>query len=377
MKKPLSYIEISRSALRNNIDQFRRILPKGNLLVLVVKANAYGHGLKEVVKVAYPFVDAFQVDDIEELRIARAITDKKILVLGYIQTADLGELVDLNGTLGCYNIETLKALEKIGKKKNKKINIHLKIDALLGRQGILISDLKDILNFLQRAKHVALESIYSHFSNIEDTNDLEHAQKQFEYLMNAKKVVTDFGFKDVRHHISATSGLLSDMKNNWGGVLVRLGIGGYGLWPSKGLQKRLSKKIKLIPILRWISSVAQIKNIPKDFPVGYGLTYVTKKSTKIAVVSQGYSDGYDRGFSNNSFVLIKGMKCPVLGRIAMNMFVAEVSNIKDVKLEDEVILLGNQNKTEISAEILAQKVSTINYEIVARLNPLIPRVIVK
>ncbi len=377
MKKPLSYIELSKSALINNIRQFRKLLPKSNSLVLVVKANAYGHGLKEVVQISKNIVDAFQVDDIEELRAIRAVTSKKVLVLGYVQKSDLKELVDLNATLGCYNIETIKELERIGKKKNKKIKIHLKIDALLGRQGVLVNNLSEILVAIQKSKYIILESVYSHFSNIEDTNDLVHAKKQFEYLMEAKKIVIDFGFKNVTHHISATSGLLSDTKDNWGGSLVRLGIGAYGLWPSKALEKRFSKKIKLIPVLRWVSSVAQIKKVPKDFPIGYGLTFITKKPMTLALIPQGYSDGYDRRFSNNSFVLIKGKKCNVLGRVAMNMFVVDVTNIKDIKLEDEVVLLGKQDKAEITAEILAEKIGTINYEIVARLNPLLPRVIVK
>ncbi|MDB5204622.1 MAG: Alanine racemase [Candidatus Taylorbacteria bacterium] len=377
MKNPLSYIEISKSALRNNIAQFRTLLPKGNLLVLVVKANAYGHGLKEVVKIANSFVDMFQVDDIEELREVRIVTNKRVLILGYIQNSDLEELADLNATLGVYNIETLKELERIGKKKNKKMIIHLKIDALLGRQGVLLADLKEILNTIQKSKYLILESIYSHFSNIEDTDNLEHAQNQFEYLMEAKRIVINFGFKNITHHISATSGMLSDIKNNWEGVLVRLGIGGYGLWPSEGMKKIFSKKIKLTPVLRWVSHIAQVKVVPKDFPIGYGLTYITKRQTKIAIIPQGYSDGYDRGLSNNSFVLIKGQKCSVLGRVAMNMFVVDVSSVKDVKLEDEVILLGSQNKREITSEMLAEKLNTINYEIVARLNPLIRRVIVK
>jgi alanine racemase len=377
MPKPLSYIEISKSALINNIGQFRKLLPKGNSLVLVVKANAYGHGLKEVVGIADHFVDAFQVDDIEELRVVRTITKKEILALGYVQKSDLAELVDLNVILGCYNIETIKELEKIGKNQKKKIKIHLKIDALLGRQGILIEDLNEILGIISKSKYIILESIYSHFSNIEDTDDLTHAKKQFDYLIHAKNIVIDSGFKNITHHISATSGLLSDQKNNWVGSLVRIGIGAYGLWASEALKKRFAKKIKLSPVLRWTSSLAQIKKVPKDFPIGYGLTYITKKPMTIALVPQGYSDGYDRGFSNNSFVLIRGRECKVLGRVAMNMFVVDVSNIKNIKLEDEVILLGQQGKDEITADLMAEKIETINYEIVARLNPLIPKVIVK
>ncbi len=377
MQRPLSYIEISKSALKNNIQEFRKILPEKQSLVQVVKANAYGHGLVAVVTATKGMVDAFQVDDIDELRLIRKATNKKVFVFGYVQKRDLKELVRLDGVLGCYSIETIKELNRIGREFNRKVKIHLKIDAFLGRQGVFIEDLQNILTTMKESKYIILESIYSHFSNIEDTDDLEHAQKQFDYLMNAKKVIIDFGFKNISHHISATSGILSDMKNNWEGSLVRLGIGSYGLWPSEALKKRLSKKIKLEPVLRWVSSVAEVKTVPANFPIGYGLTYITDREKKIALIPQGYSDGYDRGLSNNSFVLIGGRECKVLGRIAMNMFVVDVSNIKDVKVEDGVVLIGRQKDREVSAEILAEKIGTINYELVARLNPLLPRIIVK
>lgn len=372
----LSFLEISKKSLISNIAEFKKVLNRGTLLVLVVKANAYGHGLKEVVSITKGVVDAFQVDDIEELRAIRKVISNKVLVLGYVQKSDLSELVKLDGVLGCYNIETIKELEKIAKKQNKKVAIHLKIDAFLGRQGVLIADLENILSIILKSKHIILESVYSHFSNIEDTNNLLHAQKQFDYLLRAKQVVFDFGFKKITHHISATSGILTNMKGGWGGVYARLGIGAYGLWPSTELGKKNKNKSPLKPILRWVSHIAQIKRVPKSFPIGYGLTFVTKKPTVVALIPQGYSDGYDRGLSNSGEVLVRGKRCKVLGRVAMNMFVVDVSRVSGVVLEDEVVLLGGQGKEDITAEELADKIGTINYEVVARLNPLIPKVVV-
>lgn len=372
---PLSYIEISRSALLNNIRQFKRILPIGNNLIAVVKANAYGHGLKEVVEIAESEVYGFQVDDIEELRGVRQVTKKPIFVFGYVPLRFLSELVELDGTLGVYNISTIERLQEIGKEKNKKITIHLKVDAYLGRQGVFVDDIKHVLTLLKTSPFVVLESLYSHFSNIEDVDDLKHAKKQYEYLLKIKEILKDEGFNDVCHHISATSGFLSDMKENWGGCMLRLGIGVYGLWPSNIIKKKFEEQIKLVPILRWVSHVVQVKEVPANFPIGYGLTFITPKPMKVAIVPQGYSDGYDRGFSNNSFVLVKGVKCNVLGRIAMNMFAVDVSNVP-VSVEDELILLGKQGDEEITAEELASHL-TINYEIVARISALLPRIIVE
>lgn len=377
MQKPLSYIDISKSALISNIKQFRTFLSKDNKLVLVVKANAYGHGLEEIVRISSAFVDMFQVDDIEELRVVRKITNKRVLVLGYVQKQDLDDLVDLNGTLGCYNIETIKILNSIARRKNIVQKIHLKIDALLGRQGILINDIPDILKVLEQSKYIELESVYSHFSNIEDVSDLAHAKKQFKYLVQAKTEISNNGFKGVAHHISATSGLMTDLVNNWSGCLVRLGIGAYGLWPSVQLKRKLKNKINLNPVLTWVTSVAQTKKIPKGFPIGYGLTFVSSKPMRIAVIPQGYSDGYDRGLSNRSFVLIRGKKCKVLGRVAMNMFVVDATSVPGICLEDEVVLMGKQGKSEVTAEMLAEEIGTINYEIVARLSSALPRIVTK
>ncbi len=375
MLTPLSRIELSRQNLLDNIAQFRSVLPKENALVAVVKANAYGHGLKEVVSISQHHVDYFQVDDVKELIEIRKHTNKPVLVFGYVAIDQLDLIFKYNAILGVYNIETIKALNSIAVKNKKQIKIHLKIDAFLGRQGVLTKDLKKYINAIQKTTYIKLEAIYSHFSNIEDVDDMHHARKQFAELMKAKELIKGFGFQNINHHISATSGFLTNQDKNWGGYMLRLGIGMYGLWPSESLKNKFSKNILLKPVMRWVTKIAQIKIVPKDFPIGYGLTYITKRQMKIAIIPQGYSDGYDRGFSNNSNVLIKGKRCAVIGRVAMNMFVVDVTKLKKVHLEDEVVLLGHQDKTFVTADELAEKVNTINYEIVTRVSSLLDRII--
>ncbi|MEI6553431.1 MAG: alanine racemase [bacterium] len=376
MPKPLSYIELSKHNLLSNIKQFGSILPKGQKLVAVVKANAYGHGLKEVVSISHAYIDYFQVDDIAELTEIRKYTNKPVLVFGYVALDQLDLIFKHNAVLGVYNTETVETLNRLALKNKQNIKIHLKMDAFLGRQGIMKEDLEKYISLIKKTKYIQLESIYTHFSNIEDVDNLNHADKQFEELLKAKEIVKSLGFPNISHHVSATSGFLTDQDKNWESSLLRLGIGMYGLWPSASLKNKLSKKIVLKPVMRWITKLAQIKSIPKGFPIGYGLTFVTKRKTKIGIVPQGYSDGYDRGFSNNSTVLVRGKRCPVLGRVAMNIFVVDLTNVKGVHLEDEVVLLGNQEKATISADELANKINTINYEIVARVSSLLDRVVV-
>jgi alanine racemase len=348
-------------------------------IAAVVKANAYGHGVREVVSVVENEVDYFQVDDLMELKEVRQYTDKPVLVFGFVAENQLEELVQNDGILGVYDLDTVRSLDAASAKAGKSTSIHLKVDSLLGRQGILIEEVADFVGDIKDLKNIKLEAIYSHFSNIEDVDHLEHAQKQFEGLMEARGVVEQAGFKDLPYHISATSGILSSTEVNWGGSIVRLGIGLYGMWPSKDLKKKYAEKISLRPVMRWVTKVAQVKDLPADYPIGYGRTVITDAPTKIAVIPQGYSDGYDRRFSNNSEVLIGGRRCPVLGRIAMNMFVVDVTALgaagEVVEKEDEVVLLGKQGDEEITAQELAEKYETINYEITTKVWPKLKRVL--
>lgn len=372
----LSYIELSKENLRHNVAALKKLCAPQTKIAAVIKGNAYGHYQNLIATLLEKNVDYFQVDDLEELQLLRKVSKKPTLVLGYVPLTELTKLVALKAIPGIYSIEQLNMLNKIGSEQNKKIAVHIKIDALLGRQGILSKEIPNFIKTLKNCTGIKVDGIYSHFSNIEDTSDFTHAQKQ---LDNFKKTVESFkkaGFKDFKTHISATSGLIVYDSRNPEFDIVRLGIGLYGLWPSEDLKTRFSHKLELKPVLRWVTHIAQIKILPKNFPIGYGLTYVTTKPTKVAVIPQGYSDGYDRGLSNIGEVLIRGKRCPVLGRVAMNMFVVNVSHVKNVNLEDEVVLLGKRGNEEITAEEIAQKLGTINYEVVTRISPLLSRVVV-
>jgi alanine racemase len=371
---PRAHIEISRKNLVNNILEFRKILDKKNMISVAVKGNAYGHGLSEVVEVLCPYVDYLQVDSVEELEVLRKKTKNKTFVLGFVQKSDLEKVLKLKCILSIFNIEQLKELSSLCLKQKKTQEITLPIDAFLGREGFFVEELPKVLDFIKKNKYLKLTSIYAHFANIEDTKDFSHAQKQIDNYKKAVDLLKDFDFKNIDTHISATSGVLvyESLKNE--NSIVRIGIGIYGMWPAEHLKESF-KKINLKPVLSWKTKIAQIKTLQTGMTIGYGLTYKTTKETKIAVIPQGYADGFDRAFSNDAFVLIKGTRCKILGRVMMNMCVADVSHLKNVKAENEVVLLGKQGKEEITAEEIASK-KTINYEITTRISPLLPRIIV-
>ncbi|NVN96829.1 alanine racemase, partial [Candidatus Nomurabacteria bacterium] len=245
-----------------------------------------------------------------------------------------------------------------------------------GREGIMPSQVENLIKEIKNLKNIILDGVYSHFANIEDTMNSTHANRQIETYHSCVEIFKKNGYEKINTHISATSGILVYEKGENLHSIVRLGIGLYGLWPSEHLEYLNKKKIILKPVLRWVTHVAQVKVIPANYPIGYGLTYITKKNTKIAVIPQGYFDGLTRSMSNNGEFLIRGKKAKIIGRVAMNMTVVDVSHIKDVMPEDEVVIIGVQGKAKITAEEVAKKSDTINYEATTRISALLPRVIV-
>jgi len=384
---PLSYIEISKANLIYNIKQFRGFIKRpalnpshndvggGIQISAVVKGNAYGHGDVEVVKIIAPYVDYFQIDSVEELERVRKVTKKPILVLGYLNNIGIRRAIKLKTIITSFDLAHLLLINQISSELKTKTKVHIAIDSYLGREGIMPNQVDNFIIEIKKMKNIEINGVYSHFANIEDTMNFTHANRQIEIYHKCVESFKKNGFDKIKTHISSTSGILVYENKDSLHNIVRLGVGLYGMWPSEHLKYLNKNKIILKPILRWVTHIAQVKIISENHPIGYGLTYITKKKTKIAVVPQGYADGYPRSLSNKGEVLIKGKKAKILGRVSMNMFVVDVSHIKDVSIEDEVVILGNQGRAEITAEELAEKTDTINYEVTSRISPLLPRVI--
>lgn len=372
---PRVYIELSKDNLLHNVSSLRGVAKRGTKISVAVKGNAYGHGLSEVVKILDKYVDYFQIDSIEELRILRKASKQKVLLLGYVQSGDLKEAIKAGCVLGVYSLEQLRTISAIAQMQKVKQEVHLSVDAHLGREGFMPSELQGVLPEIQKLKHIKLTGVYAHFANIEDTTNSTHAKKQIREYEKVLKIIEKFGFNNLQRHISATSGLLVYEKGSGQNNIVRLGIGAYGLWPSKHIKFLYKNKLELKPVLSWKTKVAQIKTLPAGHTVGYGLTHMTYNPTKIALIPAGYADGFDRRFSNKGEVLIKGTKCKIIGRVSMNMCTVDVTHLKDVKIEDEVVILGRQVDQKIDAEELAECIGTINYEITTRISSLLPRIL--
>lgn len=376
----LQWVEIDRAALEHNIQQFRHLIGDSRKMTVVVKSNAYGHGLLGVSCLATEFgADWLGVNSLEEARALReGGIDLPIILLGYVPLTDLKEAVATDLRLTVYNTETVEELAKITFALKKDAFLHIKTETGVYRQGIKGAGLLPFVKRIRKYPYLKIEGLSMHFANIEDTTDHSYAQRQLEKFIEYVDLLGQNGINIPVKHVACSAAAILFPETFFD--MVRVGIGIYGLWPSK--ETYLSciqderEPVNIKPVLTWKTRVVQIKDVPDGAFIGYGCTYKTTRPTKLAVLPVGFYDGYDRHLSNASYVLISGKRAPLRGRVAMNFIIVDVTDISDIRLEDEVVLLGNQGQERISAEQLASLCGTINYEIVTRINPKIPRVVV-
>jgi alanine racemase len=373
-------VEISRAALVRNIGEFRRLIGRRRKFLAVVKANAYGHGLLEVARIAVAEgVDWLGVNSVDEgLALRAAGIAAPVLVLGYAPLGALEEAVRGDLRLTVYNRETVRRLSELAVRLGRTVRLHVKVETGTWRQGVDPKQLAAFVGDIRRRPGLAVEGLSSHFANIEDTTKHDYPRRQQAAYRSAVRELEADGPRIPIKHMSCTASTVLFPEPGFN--LARVGIGLYGLWPSKEtyLSCLLDRKelLSLEPVLSWKARIAQIKKVPAGADIGYGGTYRTTRPTVLAVVPVGYYDGYDRGLTNAAHVLVKGRRAPVRGRVAMDFFMADVTDVPGVGLEGEVTLLGADGRERITAEDLAALAGTISYEILARINPLIPRIVV-
>ena len=354
------WVEISRSALKNNINELKKninIFNRNIKFCGVIKSNAYGHGLIETAQIIENDIDFFGVNALwEAIEIVNKLkTTKPIIVLGYTPLNALNNIVNYpNVRIIVYNIETLEKLNQLAEKNKIELNVHIKVETGTGRQGITEEQLPNFILFFKNSKYIKLEGISTHFANIEDTTNHVYYKYQLNKFKEFVELFKQKGIDIPIKHTACTAAciLFSDTYFN----MIRPGIGLYGLWPSK--ETYLScliegrEMLNLQPVLTFKTKIAQIKQLPVNSYIGYGCTYKTTTPTKIAILPVGYYDGYDRKLSNQGFVIIRNRRAPIIGRICMNITMINITHIKDAQLEDEVILLNSSADKTISTEIM-------------------------
>lgn len=375
----LTWVEISGSALANNIRQFRALIEEKTILCPCVKSNAYGHGLIDTARI---FMDAgadwLSVNALYEARLLRSAgITAPVYILGYVPAEGIREALELDCRLVVYSQETIEAVETFARACGKRAKVHIKVETGSNRQGVWPEDLVAFARRIKECPHIELEGLATHFANIEDTTDHSYAELQLARFEKAAHSLEAAGFPVPVKHCANSAATILFPKTHF--QMVRVGISGYGMWPSNETYvsyiKERKNNFKLLPALTWKARIAQIKQIPAGEYIGYGCTYKTSHETRLAVIPVGYYDGYDRGITSG-YVLVCGKRAAIRGRICMNILMVEITDIPEATLGDEVILIGRSGDETIFAEQFAQWAGTINYEVTTRINDRIPRIVV-
>lgn len=369
----LIWIELNKKNLLYNLRLLRQQIGAGIVMAPAIKANAYGHGLVEVARILEKSeADWLSVNSVDEAEILRLNKIKKpIMVIGYTQAEDLAKIIKYNLRAVVYDINIARRLNKLAKKK---VNIHIKVDTGMSRQGIMPNEAVSFFKQISRLKNLNIEGLATHFASSDEPKSPKYFYKQIETLHTVVEdlFMAGFNFKYLHSSNSAATMLAPHAHFN----LVRPGISIYGLYPSgdtKEVWNKLEPEIR--PVLSLKTKVVMIKKIEKGTGVSYGSTFKAKKTTRLAVLPIGYYDGIDRGLSNCGEVLIRGQRCPIRGRVCMNIMMVDVSRLKSVRVGDEVVIIGKQGKNEFTVDDIASKIGTINYEVTTRLRESIGKII--
>ena len=372
----LVWVELDRAAPEHNLRQLRAGAEPGVIACAVIKSNAYGHGAAEMASLL-PSAEWFGVNSLQEgLELRAAGVTRPILLLGHVALEELAAAVEADLQLTVYTRQTMEKLASMSLPRPARV--HLKVDTGTSRQGVMPEDLESFLELIAAGRGVSLQGISTHYANIEDTLNHDYAEMQISRFNRALEVLDRTVGRPPFVHTACTAAALLFRSTHF--TMLRSGIGLYGLWPSRetflAARERGGAVADFHPVLTWKTRIVQVKTLPEGTFVGYGCSYRTTRATVLGVLPVGYADGYDRALGNRAHVLVRGRRAPVLGRICMNLCMVDLTDVPGAALEEEVILLGRSGDEHISAETMAEWSGTINYEVVTRISPLLPRKVV-
>lgn len=367
-----TFAEINLDAIKHNFYELKKCVSSNTKLCVVIKADGYGHGavtLAELLRDDADFFAVSTVDEATELR--NADIKNPILILSYTHSDDYSYLINNDISLTVFSIESAIKLNEAAKKLNKKAKIHIAVDTGMTRIGFNLSN--DSVNSVQQIselEHIEIEGIFSHYA-CADMAEKSVTNLQTERFCNFISKCENLGVTFPIKHICNSAGI-TELNEHFD--MARTGILLYGMYPSEEVNK---SKVNLIPAMTFKSHIIHIKDVPAGEGISYGHTYTTAAPRRIATVSAGYADGYPRALSNTGRVLVKGKYAPITGRVCMDQFMIDVTDIPDIKTDDEVILFGTDGKNIISAEEVGSLSMSFNYEVICSVSRRIPRVYIK
>lgn len=371
-RKHAVWAEINVDALRHNFREIKQHVAKGCKLCGVVKANAYGHGAipyaKYLIKEGVDYLAVARIDEAVELRDA-GIKDMPILIFGYVDIADVNLILDYDLTVCAYEMTFLQSLNQAAGERGQKAKVHIKVDTGMGRLGFPSKD--ETIGELAQINDLAnidVEGIFTHFATA-DCKDKSYTEAQVDHFRSILKGLREEGLDVGLAHCS-NSATIIDLPD-YHLDMVRPGIILYGLYPSDEVDK---SQLNLRPALTLKTRIALVKTVEAGTDISYGRLFTTKRKSRIATLCVGYADGIDRQLTNNMEVIINGQRAPQVGTICMDQMMVDVTDIEgDIAIGDEAILFGEK---DITANDVAAKLGTINYEITCKIQSRVPRIFV-
>lgn len=385
MVRHSSRIELSSSALKNNVDFVRNKVGSDPIISAVVKANAYGHGIEYFVPMLIQCgIKHFSVASSHEAQevLNVCLPDCEIMIMGILYSRDLEWVIYHNIQYYVFDLERIRQSVEAAKRVGKKAVIHLEVETGGNRTGLPMEQLEEALSLLkENADHIDFRGLCTHLAGAETlANQFRIRRQMVRYnecyeIAKQKKVLPK-----LRHMASSAAGLiLPEARMD----MVRVGIALYGLWPSPDVYNMHLVEINKVSdnplqrVISWKTDVMHLKEVKEGEFVGYGTSYQAPRNMKVAVIPLGYANGYSRSLSNKGFVLIRGRRANICGLINMNLFMVDVTHIRGVKTGDEVVLIGKQKNNSITISSFSDFANQLNNELMSRLPADIPRQIVK
>ncbi len=362
-------MEVNLGNIRHNFRAIQKHVGSGPQIMAVLKADAYGHG---VIPVSRALLEegcqrfAVATPD-EALELREAGINEPLLVLGPSPCSVAREYVKLNISAAFTDLDFARAMSAAALQEGKPALLHMKIDTGMGRIGFLPEEVPNVMNEISSIPGIELEGLFTHFATADEVR-LDYTETQFRKYTQVLNLLEDKGFKVPLRHVCNSAGTLNSPEKYLDAV--RPGVILYGMWPSA----ECIRPIELKPTFEVKTAVSLVRDLPSRSGIGYGLKYMTRGNEKTAVLPLGYADGFSRALSMKVDVLIHGRRVPICGNICMDQTMVNITSIPDVKVGDEVVIVGRQGDELITPEEIASARNTINYEVPIMFLKRVPRV---
>ncbi|RKE04126.1 alanine racemase [Marinifilum flexuosum] len=375
-----SFITLKREALQNNIRFLKKKLGDNVRISSVVKANAYGHGIEQIVPMfEEEGINHFSVFDFgEAVRVQNSLKNNRdIMIMGWIADENIVETIKRGIEFYIFNMNRLSVVLEVASEIGIKAKIHLEVETGMNRSGLTMKELEEAISIIkENPQFFEIKGFCTHLAGAESISNHVRIQKQLKTYHKLHRILIESGITPEYRHVANSAAAFVYPKSRLD--MVRIGIMQYGFWSSIETFLRYTHRERdpLQRVLGWRSQIMSIKEVKKGEFVGYGISFLAQSNMKTALIPVGYSVGYSRSLSNRGRVLINGHRCGIIGMVNMNMIIANVTELPDVKVDDDVVIIGMQGKSEIKVSAFSNISDSLNYEILTHLPNNVERVII-